>query len=247
MRWHLSVTLALAIVATAVSPTPTSLAADDHEKKAAELLRDAKTLDDIKRVVRENPGNPVLVLVGITIPAAEETGRRLRQLFAQIEDKDVPKLEELGKGDLALLRRSEAALQRTKANVLAAGRWLDQIYADQVTKLWETARKVMNERETREFVTGLNKKRQAEVAAVRRFLAAHAELYEAMHEQVLFLISANGRYSFNPRVRAAVFQNKDDLAKYNKSIERIVAAAQEYERLQQEVAQVSQYTPPRIP
>jgi hypothetical protein len=156
-----------------------------------------------------------LGLLRITIPAQAETGQRIRQLFAQLEDKDLPDLEQFAQADLANLRRIEAAIGRTKANAATAVQKLDRIYDDQIKNIGEAARKLVSERHVQIFRRGLDSKRQQEFDTLKRFLAAHSAVSDALHDQVLFLISANGRYSYHQILQRAVFPDSADLAKYN--------------------------------
>jgi hypothetical protein len=59
----------------------------------------------------------------------------------------------------------------------------------------------------------------------------------------LFLISANGRYSYHHALQRAVFPNGADLAKYNGFIQRLTAANRDLESVQKEVAELSEYRP----
>ncbi len=237
------IALGLAAVVHAIGPT-TVTATDHYAKEASELLSTARTFDDINKVIRENPGNPVLKILGAITPIQQETGRKVQQLFAEIEDKDVPRVEAIPTADLAFLRRIDAALQRTKANVASAGRQLDRLYEDQLKRVSETLRTFGNERRAGPSVTNFDKVRENEIDTLKRFLSAHSDLYGAIHDLVLFLIRANGGYSYDPNARGLVFQNKDRSATYNKLVDRIVAAGQHYESVQNEVARLSEFRPP---
>jgi hypothetical protein len=165
------------------------------------------------------------------------------QLFAELEDKDLPDLEQFAQADLANLRRIEAALGRTKANVTAAGQQLDRIYDDQIKNIGEAARKLVSERHVQIYLKGLDSKRQKEIDTFRRFLAAHAAVYDALHDQVLFLISANGRYSYYHGLQRTVFPNSEDLAKYNGLVQRLIAANRDLQSVEKEVAELEEYRP----
>jgi len=245
MAQRFCVALGVAAVIAASGPTIAN-ASDHYVKEASELLSAAKTFDDIKRIIRDNPGNPALRVLGVFMPIQEETRRRVQQLFAQLEDQDVPELGAFVKADLPGLRRIEAGLQRTKANVRFAGPQIDRIYEDQIRKFREAARKLASEREIGASVTRFENTSRREIETLKRFLAAHSDLYSALHEQVLFLIGANGRYSFNATAQGVVFQNKEELSTYNGSVDRIVAAARRYEAVQREIAELTEYRPPKL-
>jgi hypothetical protein len=243
MGKHFAIVVGVALIATASVPAKAIAASEDYEKQARELLSTVKTLDDLDRVTRAHPKNPILRLVRITIPVQAETGQRVRQLFAQLEDKDLPDLERVAQADVTDLRRIEAAIGRTKANVTAAGQQLDRIYEDQIRKIGEAARELVSEREVQVFLKGFDSKRQREADILRRFLAAHSAVYDAFHDRVLFLISANGRYSYHHALQRVVFPDSADLAKYNGFIERLIAANRELESVQKEVAELTEYRP----
>jgi hypothetical protein len=247
MKKHFGITVGLALIAAASVSTKPVAAPEDYPKQARELLSTVKTLDDLDRVIRANPNNPILGLLRVTIPVQAETGRRVRQLFAELEDKDLPDLEQFAQADLTNLRRIESAIERTKANVTTAGQQLDRIYDDQIKNIREAARKLVSERHVQMFLTGLDSKRQQEIDTLRRFLAAHAAVYDALHDQVLFLISATGRYSYDKALRRAVFPDSADLAEYYGLVQRLIAANRAFESVEKEVAELEEYRPGKTP
>jgi hypothetical protein len=243
MGKNFAIAVGFALIAAASVSTKAVAASEDYAKQARELLSTVKTLDDLDRVIRANPSNPIFSLLRMTIPVQAETGQRVRQLFAQLEDKDLPDLQQFAQADLAYLRRIEAAIGRTKANVTAAGQQLDRIYDDQFKSIGEAARKLVSEREVQVFLRGFDNRRQREIDTLRRFLAAHSAVYDALHDQVLFLISVNGRYSYHHALQRAVFPDSADLAKYNGLIQRLSATNRDLESVQKEIAELSEYRP----
>src|SRR5215468_7403074 len=87
--WRVPIALAVALLVLLVSRVG-DVRASIEDVKAQKILAAVTSLDELDKVIKENPDNALMRTLGATMAAKRESGRRLQKLLEDYDDKDLP-------------------------------------------------------------------------------------------------------------------------------------------------------------